>query len=108
MTQRPPTERHTFGFGRTEVLVAQGNGFLLFGGAVVVIVEAIRRFGSAHDVSASGVLVVGTLGLIVNLVSPGALFRHAHGHMNLPRAFWHPFATPLGSFVVIAAGARLA
>ncbi len=108
MTQRPPTERHTFGFGRTEVLVAQGNGFLLFGGAVVVIVEAIRRFGSAHDVSASGVLVVGTLGLIVNLVSAGALFRHAHGNMNLRGAFWHLFADALGSMGVIVAGAGIA
>ena len=63
ITQRPPTERHTFGFARTEVLVAQANGLLLFAGAVVVVIEAIRRFGSPHDVSASGVIVVGAIGL---------------------------------------------
>ena len=54
ITQRPPTERHTFGFARTEVLVAQGNGLLLFAGAIVVIVEAIRRFGSPHEVERVG------------------------------------------------------
>ena len=34
---RPPTERHTFGFGRTEVLVAEANGVLLFASAIVIV-----------------------------------------------------------------------
>jgi cobalt-zinc-cadmium efflux system protein len=108
LTQRPPTERHTFGFARTEVLVAQGNGLLLFGGAIVVIVEAIRRFGSPHDLSAGGVVVVGAIGLIVNVASAGVLFRHAHGNMNMRGAFWHLFTDALGSIGVIVAGAGVA
>ena len=34
LAQRPPTERHTFGFERTEVLAAQANGVLLLVGAI--------------------------------------------------------------------------
>ena len=108
ITQRPPTERHTFGFARTEVLVGQGNGFLLFAGAVVVIVEAIRRFGSVHAVSAGGVIVVGTIGLVVNVASATALFRHAHGNINMRGAFWHLFSDAVGSVGVIVAGAGVA
>lgn len=108
LTQRPPTERHTFGFARTEVLVAQGNGLLLFAGAIVVVVEAIRRFGSPHDLSAGGVVVVGAVGLVVNVASAAALFRHAHGNMNLRGAFWHLFTDALGSVGVIVAGAGVA
>jgi cobalt-zinc-cadmium efflux system protein len=108
IAERPPTERHTFGFGRTEVLVAQGNGFLLFAGAVVVIVEAVRRFGSAHEVSAGGVLVVGAIGLIVNVASAAALFRHAHDNINMRGAFWHLFSDAVGSIGVIVAGAGVA
>jgi len=108
ITQRPPTERHTFGFARTEVLVAQGNGLLLFAGAIVVVVEAIRRLGSPHEVSAGGVVVVGAIGLIVNIVSAGALFRHAHGNMNLRGAFWHLFTDALGSLGVVVAGVGVA
>ncbi len=108
LTQRPPTERHTFGFGRSEVLVAQGNGLLLFAGAIVVVVEAVRRFGSAHEVSASGVFVVGAIGLVVNVVSATALFRHAHDNINMRGAFWHLFTDAIGSVGVIVAGAGVA
>jgi len=108
ISHRPPTERHTFGFARTEVLVAQGNGLLLFAGAVVVIIEAVRRFDSPPDLSASGVFVVGTIGLIVNAVSARVLFRHAHGSMNLRGAFWHLFTDALGSIGVMVAGAGVA
>ncbi len=108
LTQRPPTERHTWGFARTEVLVAQGNGLLLFGGAVVVIVEAIRRFGSTPALTASGVLAVGIAGLAVNVSSALLLARHAHGNINMRGAFWHLFADALGSIAVIVAAVGVA
>ena len=108
ISQRPPTERHTFGFARTEVLVAQANGVLLFASAIVVIIEAVRRFGSPHDITAAGVIVVGAIGLLVNVVSAGALFRHAHGNLNMRGAFWHLFSDALGSVGVIVAGVGMA
>ena len=108
IASRPPTDRHTFGFARTEVLVAQANGLLLFAGAVVVIVEAIRRLGNPPDVVASGVIVIGVLGLVVNVVSAGALYRHAHDNLNVRGAFWHLLSDALGSFGVIVAGVGIA
>jgi cobalt-zinc-cadmium efflux system protein len=108
IARRPPTDRHTYGFARTEVLVAQANGLLLFAGAVVVIVEAIRRFGSPHDVVAAGVVVVGVLGLVVNIASAGALYRHAHENLNVRGAFWHLLSDALGSIGVIIAGVGIA
>jgi len=108
IARRPPTDRHTYGFARTEVLVAQVNGLLLFAGAVVVVVEAIRRLGSPPDVVASGVIVVGFFGLVVNLVSARALYRHAHDNLNVRGAFWHLVSDALGSIGVIVAGVGIA
>jgi cobalt-zinc-cadmium efflux system protein len=104
IARRPPTDRHTFGFARTEVLVAQANGLLLFAGAVVVIVEAIRRLGNPPDVVASGLVVIGGLGLVVNIASARALYRHAHENLNVRGAFWHLLSDALGSIGVIVAG----
>lgn len=104
IAQRPPTERHTFGFARTEVLVAEANGVLLFAGAVAVVVEAVRRLSDPLAISAGGVIVVGGLGLIVNVGSAWVVAQHAHGNLNMRGALWHLLADALGSVAVIVAG----
>ena len=40
---RPPTDRHTYGFGRTEVLAALANGVLLILSAIAITIEAVVR-----------------------------------------------------------------
>ena len=44
--RRPATARQTFGFARVEVLAALGNGGLLFAITVLIVIEAIHRFGA--------------------------------------------------------------
>ncbi len=102
LAQRPPTERHTYGFERAEVLAAQANGLLLFVGAVGVAVEAIRRLGSPQHLDAGPVLAVGVAGVVVNLGSAVVLARAARGNVNLRAAFWHLAMDALGSLAVIA------
>jgi len=108
LARRPPTERHTYGFGRTEVLVAQGNALLLFGSAIVIVVEAVRRLHTPQALDAGGVIVIGGLGLLVNLGSAAVVARHAHGSLNLRGALLHLLADALGSVGVIVAGAGVA
>ncbi len=103
LAQRPPTERHTYGFERAEVLAAQTNGLVLLAGAVAVAVEAVRRLGSPHHIDAAGVLVIGGIGLVVNVGSALVLLRAARGNLNLRVAFWHLATDALGSIAVIVA-----
>jgi len=103
LAMRPPTRRHTFGFGRTEVLVAQANAVLLFAGAIAVIVEAARRFGTPHQIDAAGVFIVGVIGLAVNVGSAAIVGRHAHTNLNARGAYWHLVADAFGSVAVIVA-----
>lgn len=103
LAQRPPTDRHTFGFERAEVLAAQANGLLLLVGAVGVVVEAIRRLGNPEAIKGGAVLVVGIAGLLVNVGSAAVLARSAHGSLNLRAAFWHLATDAFGSLAVIVA-----
>src|SRR5260221_3451573 len=89
LAQRPPTERHTFGFERTEVLAAQANGVLLAVGAIAIVVEAVRRLQHPQSIDAAGVLIVGLLGLLVNVGSAFVVARAAHGNLNLHAPLWH-------------------
>lgn len=103
ISARPPTERHTYGFARAEVLGAQANGVLLFLGAFAVAFEAVRRFSHPHHVDGGPVLVLGVLGLIVNLASAYALMREAGDNVNMRAAMLHLAFDALGSLAVITA-----
>jgi cobalt-zinc-cadmium efflux system protein len=103
LAQRPPTARHTYGFGRSEVMAAQVNGVLLLAGAGAVVIEALRRFANPHTIDAAGVLVVGVLGLLVNLGSAAAVRPATHDDLNMRGALWHLVSDALGSAAVIVA-----
>jgi cobalt-zinc-cadmium efflux system protein len=69
-----------------------------------VVVEAVRRLSNPPSITAGGVIIVGGLGLIVNLGSALVVARHAHGNLNMRGALWHLLADGLGSVAVIIAG----
>jgi cobalt-zinc-cadmium efflux system protein len=103
VARRPPTERHTYGFGRAEVLAAQVNGALLLVSAIAITIEALRRFANPHAIDAVPVLLVGIAGLVVNAVSAIVIGRTAGANLNLRAAMWHLGTDVLGSVAVIIA-----
>src|SRR6476620_7455001 len=64
LAQRPARGRRTFGWQRVEVLAAVGNGLLLLGVGVYVVVEAVRRIGNPPDIHSGWMLGVAVLGLV--------------------------------------------
>ena len=101
---RPATTRHSFGLKRAEVLGAQINGLLLVVVSGWIIYEAIGRIGHPADVKGGGVVIVASLGLLVNLGSAVVLFR-AQGHsLNMRGAFLHMASDAAGSVAAIIAG----
>lgn len=104
---RPPSERHSFGLQRAEVLGAQANGVLLVASAGWITFEAVRRLGdpgARAGIDGGGLLVLAVLGLAVNVVSAVALARVASGNLNLRGAFVHMVADAAGSVAAIVAG----
>jgi cobalt-zinc-cadmium efflux system protein len=97
--------QRTFGLYRLEILAALANAGLLFGVAAYVVVEAVRRLGEDHDVASAPVLVVGTIGLAVNLVAFFLLRAGARESLNLRGAYLEVFSDALGSLGVIVAAA---
>ena len=98
---------HTYGLYRLEVLAALANAGLLFGVAAYVLYEAVRRFMQPVGVLGTPLLVVATIGLLVNLVSFLLLRRGAKESLNVRGAFLEVFSDMLGSVGVIVAGVIL-
>jgi cobalt-zinc-cadmium efflux system protein len=96
-------EHRTFGLYRLEILAALANAVLLFGVAGYVLVEAARRLDDPPDVASLPVLVVGVIGLAVNVVAFALLRRGASESLNVRGAYFEVVADTLGSIGVIVA-----
>lgn len=98
-------EHRTFGLYRLEILAALANAVLLFGVAGYVLTEAARRLDDPPEVSSIPVLIVGVIGLAVNLVAFMLLRQGATESLNVRGAYFEVVADTLGSVgVIIAAG----
>jgi cobalt-zinc-cadmium efflux system protein len=104
LLRQPPSQRHSFGFQRSEVLAAQANAFILVAVSLWVIVEAIRRLMHPAHVSGAGLLIVASLGLIVNLGSAWLLNRESGRSLNMRGAFLHLASDAVGSLGAMLAG----
>lgn len=103
-TRRDRTGRRTYGSYRAEIFASGFTVLLMLGVAVYVAVEALTRIGQAADVAAGPMLLIGALGLVVNLVSMGLLRGGASESLNVKGAYLEVMADTLGSVGVIVAG----
>lgn len=103
LVTRPSTPRHTYGLQRAEVLGGQFNAITLLLASVWIVVEAIGRIGSPAQVQGVGMLVVASLGLLVNVGSAVLLSRSRGSSLNMHGAFVHMVADAAGSVGAIVA-----
>lgn len=100
--------QRTFGLYRLEVLAALANAVLLFGVAIYVLIEALRRFGDPPDVPAGPMLVVAIAGLLANVVAFALLRSGAKESINVRGAYLEVLGDLLGSVGVIIAAIVIA
>lgn len=102
--QRPATARKTYGYYRAEILGALLNAVLLIGVSAYIFYEAFQRFQDPPEVASIPLLIVASLGLVVNLVGAWLLMRGASESLNVKGAFLEVVGDLLGSLGAIAAG----
>lgn len=91
----------TFGLYRLEILAALANAALLFAVAGYVLIEAALRLGEAPHVASTPVLIVGTIGLLVNIVCFLLLRDGAQDSLNMRGAYLEVVSDLIGSLGVI-------
>ncbi|MGA5215269.1 cation diffusion facilitator family transporter [Streptomyces cinereoruber] len=101
LTKRPAAGQRTYGTYRLEVLAAIINGLLLFGVAFYVLYEAVERFQNPPQVMGVPMLVVSSIGLVVNIISFRLLTAGSKESLNVKGAYLEVVADMLGSVGVI-------
>jgi cobalt-zinc-cadmium efflux system protein len=102
------TGRRTFGSYRAEVFASGLAVLLMLGVAAYIVIEALQRLGGTPVVSSAAMVVVGVLGLAVNLVALGLLRGGAQESLNVKGAYVEVAADTVGSVGVIVAGTLVA
>ncbi|KRE42508.1 cation diffusion facilitator family transporter [Knoellia sp. Soil729] len=102
------TGRRTYGSFRAEVFASGLAVLLMLGVAAYIAVEAVRRIGEPAEVSTGPMLVVGALGLVVNVIALVLLRGGASESLNVKGAYLEVVADTLGSVGVIVAGLLVA
>jgi len=104
LSERQPTERHTYGLGRTSILAALGNSLLLFMAIGAIGWDAIERLRAPEPVASWAVIIVAAIGVVINTAT-ALLFMAGREHdINIRGAFLHMAADAAVSLGVVAGG----
>lgn len=104
MARRPATLQKTYGYHRMEILASLVNGLTLWLVVGIIFHAAYNRFFDPPAVHSLGLLVVASLGLVVNLVAGLILYGLHKKSLNIHGAFLHILGDALGSIGAMSAG----
>ena len=107
LSRRPADAKRSYGYARFEALGALINGSLLFVVAAFIFWQAVSRFAKPPEVASTGMLVIASLGLIVNLISMRLLKAGSEESLNMKGAYLEVWSDMLGSVAVLIAAVTI-
>lgn len=104
LARRSPTPRRTYGYSRATILASLTSGLLLVGAVGAIAWEAVGRFGEPVHLGGGTMILVASVGVVINTVT--ALFFHKGGEsdLNIRGAYLHMAADAAVSLGVVLAG----
>lgn len=103
--EKVASKSKTFGYKRFEILAAVLNGVTLIIIALFIFIEAVKRFANPPEVATTGMLIVSSIGLAVNILVAWIMMRggDVEENLNMKGAYLHVISDMLGSVGAIAA-----
>lgn len=102
LAKRSPSMQFTYGLGSTTILAALANGMLLLIATGAILWEAIQRIAQPAPVEGGTVIIVATIGILINSFAAFLLSRGKD--LNIRSAFWHLAADAGVSAGVVVTG----
>jgi cobalt-zinc-cadmium efflux system protein len=104
MAAKPSTPEKSYGYHRAEILAAVTNAVVLLLLAVWVLYEAYRRVFEPPHVFGVPMLLIGLVGLAVNVASMKLLVDESASSLNVRSAYFEVLSDAISSFGVILGG----
>lgn len=104
LAKRPPTPRLTYGLRNSSMLAALANAVLLLVAAGAILLESVQRLLHPEPVASMTVIVVATIGILINGFTAWLFASGRRGDLNIRGAYLHMAADALVSAGVVVAG----
>ena len=104
LSQRKASLQRTFGYKRAEILAAFINASTLVIVAILLIIEAFKRYQHPQEIESDLVIWLSLLGIIANGLSVLLLKKDAKTNMNMKSAYLHLLTDMLASVAVLIGG----
>ncbi|MBP1628019.1 MAG: cation diffusion facilitator family transporter [Holophagaceae bacterium] len=104
LARREPSDRFTYGLGRSSILAALFNAMLLMAAIGAISWEAVRRITSPSPIQAGTVIWVAAAGIVLNTGTALLFLKDRHHDLNLRGAFLHMAMDALVSLGVVIGG----
>jgi len=103
LVRKLPTQRHTYGLRRSSVLVALINAVVLLVAVGAIAWEAILRFSHPESVSSGTVILVASVGILINGFTAWLFMSGKEKDVNIRGAYLHMAADAAISLGVVVA-----
>lgn len=103
IARNPPCHHKTFGLYRAEILAAFVNGIFLMLVIGSILFTAVRRIMFPKEILSLHMLLIGIIGLLVNLISIFILYGSHKTDLNVKGVFYHMLADAASSAGVVVA-----
>ena len=104
LARRTPSARHSFGWGRAEILAAFLNALVMIALIAIISAEAAHRLGDPRPVRGTVVMSVALVGMLINVAAAWSL-SGARENLNVRAALLHVLGDLLGSVTALVSGA---
>lgn len=101
--ERPASPERTYGYYRVEILAALTNAVVLIFISLYILYEAYERFRNPPEVQSGWMLVVASVGLIINIVGVLILRSGSKVSLNMKGAYFEVLSDMFTSIGVIIA-----
>ncbi|GAA3591687.1 cation diffusion facilitator family transporter [Flavivirga amylovorans] len=104
LSKKKASIHRTFGYKRAEILAAFINASTLIIVAVLLIIEAIKRFQNPEEIASDLVIWLSLLGIVANGFSVLLLKKDSEANMNMKSAYLHLLTDMMASIAVLIGG----
>lgn len=104
LVKMKPTEKFTYGYSKTTILVALFNAMILLVSIGAIGYEAIHRFLNPQPLDGTTISVIAAIGIVINATTALMFFRNKDSDLNIKSAYLHLLSDAIVSLGIVIGG----